>query len=139
MNYIYKNVFVILLFTLLIASCQESKKYPIGVDFNSNVLRVFDNGDNWCMTLGENDVLYTALCDGRGWLNADGSKKYDHQVNLNSGSVTAGDISDISNPFNFNMEDTSNTNRQSTSDTSRSNKLFRIDVFQVMDVSGLTE
>ncbi len=71
--------------------------------------------------------------------NAAGTDKYDHQVNINSGSVTSGDISDISNPFNFNMEDTSNTNRQSTSDTSRSNVLYRVDVFQIMDVSGLTE
>lgn len=75
MNYRYRNAFIILLFALLVASCQEPKKYPIGVDFNSKVLRLGDKGDNWFMTIGEDDVLYTALCDGRGWYNADGSMK----------------------------------------------------------------
>ncbi len=71
--------------------------------------------------------------------NAAGSKKYDHQVNINSGSVTAGDVSDINNPFNFNLEDTSNTNRQSTGDTARSNELFRVDVFKVIDTHQMTQ
>lgn len=77
----YRNTFVALLFTLLITGCQESKKnseqkkHPVGVDFNANITRLGDNGDNWCMTIGDDNALYTALCDGRGWLNADGSMK----------------------------------------------------------------
>jgi len=71
----FRTVLQIMLFAFLTLGCQESKKYPIGVDFDPVVQRLGDNGDNWCMTVGEDDVLYTAQCDGRGWYNDDHSKK----------------------------------------------------------------
>lgn len=82
MKYRFKNLSLIIILTMSIISCRDSMNYPIGVDFDPNIVRLGDNGDNWCMTVGEDDVLYTALCDGRGWFNDDNSKKVyrNHQV-----------------------------------------------------------
>jgi len=91
-------------------------------------LNALENSDKEYLTSGR---IHTT--------SADGKSKYDHQVNINSGSVTAGDISDMDNPFNFNLSDTSNVNRQSTADTSRSNDLYRVDAFQVVDTRQIIE
>lgn len=69
------NTVLTLLMLMAIIACQKNKKHPAGVDFDSKIVRLGDNGDNWCMTVGEDGALYTAQCDGRGWLNEDGSKK----------------------------------------------------------------
>ena len=71
----FRNVLQIVLFALLTTMCQNVKKYPIGVDFDPEVVRLGDNGDNWCMTVGKDNILYTAQCDGRGWYNEDNSMK----------------------------------------------------------------
>ena len=77
MLYNYRNALTLLIFSIFVIGCQEVKKHPapVGVSFSPDIVRLGDNGDNWCMTIGEDDVLYTALCDGRGWLNTDGSMK----------------------------------------------------------------
>ena len=68
----------ILIFSLvlfLMTTCHQSRNLPVDVEFDPEIVRLGDNGDNWCMTIGEDGALYTAQCDGRGWYNEDGSKR----------------------------------------------------------------
>ncbi len=70
-----KKIVLVLFITINMMVGQTPKNHPIGVDFNPKIVRLGDNGDNWCMTVGEDNSLYTAQCDGRGWHNDDGSQK----------------------------------------------------------------
>ncbi len=92
-NFRFRNLLLIMLFPFLFTMCIEEKKYPVGVDFDPEIVRLGDNGDNWCMTIGEDNALYTAQCDGRGWYNEDGShkdfKNY-HVWRITGGPDTAG-------------------------------------------------
>lgn len=72
----FTNEILIIFFVLwFITSCQNEKRYPITVEFNPDIMRSGDNGDNWFMTIGEDDALYVAQCDGRGWYKDDGNKR----------------------------------------------------------------
>ena len=62
--------------------------------------------------------------------NETGTENYQHTVNINSGSVIAGDIMDISNALNIRINDTSGVRTQITNDV-RWNKILRIDYFRV--------
>lgn len=75
MDFRFRNVLLIVILASFGTMCQEAREYPVGVDFSSKIVRLGDNGDNWCMTVGKDNLLYTAQCDGRGWYNDDGSKK----------------------------------------------------------------
>ncbi len=55
--------------------CQALAGHPVGVEIDPQVMRSGDNGDNWCMTWGEDGALYTAQCDGRGWLDENGNMR----------------------------------------------------------------
>lgn len=66
-------------------------------------------------------------------------ENYDHQININSESVHAGDITKINEPFIINVVDTSNANRKSTADTTRNNDLYRVDYFEVIDTHQMVE
>lgn len=59
-----------------------------------------------------------------------GTEYYQHTVNINSSSVIAGDIMDISNALNIRINDTSGVRTQITNDV-RWNKILRIDYFRV--------
>ncbi|MCK5853141.1 DUF4185 domain-containing protein [bacterium] len=75
LNLRFKNVLLLILFALLTTMCTVKKQYLVGVDFESEIIRMGDNGDNWNMTVGDDGALYTAQCDGRGWLYEDGTKR----------------------------------------------------------------
>ncbi len=60
---------------ILLMMCSPKKQYPVSLEFDSYVFRSGDNGDNWCLTWAADGDLYTSQCDGRGWLNEDGSKR----------------------------------------------------------------
>ena len=62
--------------------------------------------------------------------NETGTENYQHTVNINSGSVIAGDIMDISNALNIRINDTSGVRAQVMNDV-RQNKILRIDYFRV--------
>ncbi len=68
----------LIVFVVGITACQKSGKVPVGITFNQMVMRSGDRGDNWFMTWGEDGALYTNQCDGRGWINDDGSKRDYH-------------------------------------------------------------
>ena len=59
-----------------------------------------------------------------------GTENYGHTVNINSNSVIAGDILDISNALNIRINDTSGVRSQVMNDVRR-NKILRIDYFRV--------
>lgn len=61
-------------FVMLLSACTQHAKVPVGVVFDEFVFRSGDNGDNWCVTWGQDNMLYTSQCDGRGWLRPDGSQ-----------------------------------------------------------------
>ena len=62
--------------------------------------------------------------------NETGTENYQHTVNINSGSVIAGDIMDISNALNIRINDTSGVRTQIMNDV-RWNKISRMDYFRV--------
>ena len=66
---------VLILTTLSLTMCNQQKEMPVDVEFDSYILRSGDNGDNWCVTWGQDGDLYTSQCDGRGWLRPDGTQR----------------------------------------------------------------
>lgn len=59
----------------LLSMCTQKKEIPVGVEFDPYVFRSGDNGDNWCVTWANDDLLYTSQCDGRGWLDDNGEQR----------------------------------------------------------------
>ncbi len=60
----------ILVILLLITGCwQQTIKKPISLKFIGKPMLTGDRGDNWCVTWGADGMLYTAQCDGRGWVD----------------------------------------------------------------------
>ena len=68
--------------------------------------------------------------------NADGTKKYEHTVNINGNSVFANDITDMDNSLNIRLNDTSSANRQSVENDKRDNEIQRVDMFSVKEKKG---
>lgn len=62
--------------------------------------------------------------------DAKGENNYNHTVNINSNTVIAGDIQNISNALNIKINDTSGVRTQIMNDI-RKNTLLRIDYFRV--------
>ena len=60
---------------IFVASCKKSPKYPVNAKLDSKVTRIAEWGDNWFCTWGSDGALYTAQCDGRGWLDDNGNKR----------------------------------------------------------------
>ncbi len=75
LNLKINSILLLILFAFITSMCTEEKQYPVGVDFDSEIVRLGEKGDNWCMTVGDDGALYTAQCDGRGWFNEDGTKR----------------------------------------------------------------
>lgn len=50
-------------------------EYPVGAELDTTVFRSGHRGDNWFSTWGEDGALYTAQCDGSGWLYENGDKR----------------------------------------------------------------
>ena len=62
--------------------------------------------------------------------DAKGENNYNHTVNINSNTVIAGDIQNVSNALNIKINDTSGVRTQIMNDI-RKNTLLRIDYFRV--------
>ncbi len=62
--------------------------------------------------------------------NQEGTKKYQHTVNINSNCIIGGDISDMDNAINIRVSDTSGVRSQVLNDV-RSNKLLRLNYFRL--------
>ena len=56
-------------------SCKTTTEKPADVKFESFIFRTGDNGDNWCVTWGQDDFLYTSQCDGRGWRDKNNNQR----------------------------------------------------------------
>ncbi len=69
------NLLLLILFTTFVVACKKPKTYPVDAILDSKVIRTGDVGDNWFSTWGSDGALYTAQCDGRGWLDDDGNKR----------------------------------------------------------------
>lgn len=61
-----------------ISGCQKNQRVPVDVEICETIMRSGDRGDNYFMTWGEDGALYANQCDGRGWINEDGSLRDYH-------------------------------------------------------------
>lgn len=76
LKYRFINGVLIAFLGMLISNCQEPKKaYPVEAKLDSKVIRSSEYGDNWFSTWGSDGALYTAQCDGRGWLDENGNQR----------------------------------------------------------------
>ena len=67
------SIWILIAFSF--SMCSHQNKVPVDVKFDSYIFRTGDNGDNWCVTWGKDDYLYTSQCDGRGWLDSNGNQR----------------------------------------------------------------
>lgn len=74
MRYLY----ILLVFFSALFACNREIPVPVDVEIDDHVMRHGDRGDNWFMTWGADGALYSNQCDGRGWINPDGSLRNYH-------------------------------------------------------------
>jgi hypothetical protein len=67
---------VLLVGTLAMVQCSGMRNVITDVEFDPHVTRSGRSGDNWCMTWGADDDVYTSLCDGSGWKPYEGEKEF---------------------------------------------------------------
>ena len=65
----------LVLMLVWITTRQALGGHPIGLEIDPHVMRSGEKGDNWCVTWGADGALYTAQCDGRGWLDENGEMR----------------------------------------------------------------
>ncbi len=88
---------IIAMMILLTICCQHSKNYPVDVNLDPNIFRSGEKGDNWCSTWGADGALYTAQCDGRGWLDEKGDSNGNLRTHM-FGGLQVARIPEISMP-----------------------------------------
>jgi len=90
-----KVFFMVLFLIAILAGCKEApKKNPVGVEFNKKTLRrVWNRGDNWCLTWAIDNTQVTSMCDGN-WLSVG---RYDIQAEAFHNNL----YKIIGNPENF--------------------------------------